>query len=128
MTVTKDRHLTLVDATAAAQLAAGEAFSLAVAYATGTHGSAPVPADVLDQLDGLDADHQTACDVLDLAAADVDQARRELSEAARRLADAEERWARAGIVADETSRAVVAAREAAGLVLTASGYRNGVGR
>jgi hypothetical protein len=78
---------------------------------------------VLDQLDGLDADHQTACDVLDLAAAGVDAAREELSEAAWRLADAEERWARAGIVADETNRAVISAREIVGCVLTASGYR-----
>lgn len=97
----KDRHLTVVpglpDASAATE--------------------------VLDHLAELDADHATACDVYDLAAADLKQARKELTEAARSLADAEERCARAGIVADETNRAVIGAREAAGLVLTASGYR-----
>jgi hypothetical protein len=83
----------------------------------------PVPADVLDRLDALDADAATAADVYELTLAAAEAARREFTEAARRLADAEEAWARAGIVADETSRAVTDARHASGLVLTADGYR-----
>jgi hypothetical protein len=100
-----------------------DVFRLAVTAAVGTPVSAPIPDDVLEQLAELDADAATASDVLDLAAADVDTARRELSEAARRLADAEERWAKAGIVADEASRAAADARHSYGVVLTASGYR-----
>lgn len=126
MTITsnhsKGRHLAAVadldEARApvrAASQTVADTFRLGVASAVGTPLSGPVPAAVLDYLDGLDADHATACDVLDRAAADVEAAREELSEAARRLADAEERWARAGIVADETTQAVIAAREAAGV-------------
>ena len=109
-------------ATQAVQDGLADVFRLAVTAAVGTPVSEQIPAAVLDRLAELDADAATASDVLDLAAAEADTARRELSEAARRLADAEERWAKAGIVADETSRAAADARHSYGLLLTASGY------
>jgi hypothetical protein len=128
-TTRQTRHLAPVpdytdpqSATDDARQQADKVFRLAVAAATGTPVSAPIPPTVLDRLAGLDGDAQTASDVLDLAAAEVDNARKELSEAARRLADAEERWAKAGIVADEASRAAADARHTYGVALTASGY------
>jgi hypothetical protein len=122
----QNRHLAAVPDLAAvaksAQADSREIVRLAVAIATGTPVSAPIPADVLDRLAELDADAATADDISALAMADVEAARKELSEAARRLAEAEERWARAGIVALEASRACADARHSYGVALTATGY------
>jgi MoxR-like ATPase len=118
-TTPQTRHLALVDTTELRAIAQAEARLTALE----NHTSGPIPADVLDRLAELDADQATADDVLELAAADVDTARKELMDAAHRLAEAEERFARAGIVADETSRAAVDARHSYGVSLTATGYR-----
>jgi hypothetical protein len=76
-----------------------------------------------DRIEELDALHGTACDMYDLATADLDQARKDLAEAARQLTAAEEAWSEAGREMDQAARAVTNAREAAGLVWTASGYQ-----
>lgn len=86
------------------------------------------PVSTADDLAELDALHATACDVYDLATSDLDAARRALTEAAWALTEAEEAWSKAGLEMDETARRVSTAREAAGLVLTADGYRQRVTR
>ena len=81
-----------------------------------------IPAPVLERLEDLDALHGTACDTYDIATRELEAARDALTEAAWALTEAEETWSKAGAKMDEAARTVSAAREAAGVKLTASGY------
>lgn len=96
---------------------------LMVRYAIGTPLDEQIPATVLEHLANLDALHETACDAYDVATRDRDATRKALTDAAAALTDAEEEWSMAGRQMDTAARAVSFAREAAGLVFTASGYR-----
>jgi hypothetical protein len=80
-------------------------------------------AEVLAGLADLDALHETAADVYDITARELDDARKALQEAASALTEAEEAWNRAGTEMDAAARKVAAARKTAGVVLTATGYR-----
>jgi hypothetical protein len=85
--------------------------------------AAGIPADVLADLEELDALHETAADVYDGATAELDEARKILQEAAWALTEAEEAWSKAGAEMNDAARTLAAAREAAGVRMTASGYR-----
>ena len=84
---------------------------------------ATIPAAVLDHLADLDTDHERTCDLYDIATRELDAARDALTEAARRLTDAEDAWAAAGAEMNDAAVACSRARQAAGLTLTADGYR-----
>jgi hypothetical protein len=88
----QNRHLTpvpdLPDFYTAAQSALAsidEIFRLTAGLATGVPMPAPIPAAVIDRLEELDALHETACDVYDMATAALEAARTALTEAAARL-------------------------------------------
>ena len=83
----------------------------------------PAPADLMAQIEDADALHETACDTYDIATRDLEAARRALTEAARRLTEAEDAWNTAGSQMDALARHVAGLREAAGVRLTADGYR-----
>lgn len=70
--------------------------------------------------------HGTACDTYDTATRELEAARNALTEAAWAVTEAEEAWSKAGAEMDVAARTVSAAREAAGVKLTASGYRPAV--
>jgi hypothetical protein len=78
---------------------------------------------VLERLADLDAEHATACDIHEIATRELEPAREALTLAAQALTVAEAAWQDAGAGTYDTARALADTREAAGLVLSASGYR-----
>jgi hypothetical protein len=82
-----------------------------------------VPADVAEVLADLDTEHDAACDIYDIATREMDAARETLADATAALRAAEVTWAHAGAEMNSAAVAVSRARKAAGVVLTADGYR-----
>jgi cystathionine beta-lyase/cystathionine gamma-synthase len=83
----------------------------------------PAPDDVMAEIEDADALHETACDNYDNATRDLENARQALTEAARRLTEAEVAWSTAGSQMNAVARHLFSLREAAGVVVTADGYR-----
>jgi hypothetical protein len=124
MSVTKTepttRHLTIVTDPA---IADAERRLDALEIRTARNGLPIIPATVLERLADLDADHATACDIHEIATRELEAAREALTLAAQALTVAEAAWQHAGAEMYDTARALADAREAAGLVWTASGYK-----
>jgi hypothetical protein len=123
MSVTTSHHLTLIDAANKASTTAGSLHRLMVRAVVGAPLDQQIPPTVLEHLEDLDAVHETACDVYDLASAELDTTRQALTDAAAAYQAVNDAWQKAGLEMDAAARTAAATRKAAGVVLTASGYR-----
>lgn len=81
------------------------------------------PADVPVSLAEADALHETACDVYDVATRELRAARDAMTATCAAYTAADAAWVQAGDEMNAAAVAVSAERRAAGLVLTADGYR-----